>query len=175
MMQGRVQFLLGHHHPLAETALTPGQFMSRAVGTDILIPVVAPYSEGDEAGQPLLTLPGSEQSPIPYLSYRTESGMGRIVSAVRNTSPNKAWLKPTFNSHLAKLLVTMALDGRGMAWLPKSLISEYLLSGQLVRAGDKKWDIPIEIHLFRSRARLPATAEQFWATVDRGARPITAK
>jgi DNA-binding transcriptional LysR family regulator len=168
MMQGRVQFVLGHHHPLAETSLAPGQFMSRAVGTDVLIPVVAPHP--DQAGQPLLTLPGSEQSPIPYLSYRTESGMGRIVSAVRNTSPNKAWLKPTFNSHLAKLLVTMALDGRGMAWLPKSLIGEYLAAEQLVRAGDERWDIPIEIHLFRSRARLPATAEQFWATVEKNSK-----
>lgn len=170
MMQGRVQFVLGHHHPLAETSLAPGQFMSRAVGTDVLIPVVAPHPQGDQAGQPLLTLPGSEQSPIPYLSYRTESGMGRIVSAVRQTSPNKAWLKPTFNSHLAKLLVTMALDGRGMAWLPKSLIGEYFAAEQLVRAGDEQWDIPIEIHLFRSRARLPATAEQFWSTVEKSSK-----
>jgi DNA-binding transcriptional LysR family regulator len=64
----------------------------------------------------------------------------------------------------------MALDGRGMAWLPKSLIGEYLAAEQLVRAGDERWDIPIEIHLFRSRARLPATAEQFWATVEKNSK-----
>lgn len=167
MAQGQVQFLLGHHHPLVETSLASSQFISHPVGTDVLIPVVAPCIEGDKAGQPSLQLPGSEQSPIPYLSYRAESGMGRIVSAVRNTLPGKAWLKPTFNSNLAKLLVAMALDRRGMAWLPKSLVGEYLAAGQLVRAGEDLWDIPIEIHLFRPRTQLQNAAEELWATVQR--------
>jgi DNA-binding transcriptional LysR family regulator len=165
MLQGRAQFLLGHHHPAVETLLTPKQFLSHCVGNDTLIPVCAPAcAEGPGAGS-LFELPGSETTPIPYLSYRTESGMGRIVTAVRGNSPNKPWLKPTFSSHLAKLLVTMALDGRGMAWLPESLIRENMGEGSLVRAGGSAWDIPIEIHVFRSRARLSQAAELFWTSV----------
>lgn len=165
MLQGRSQFLLGHHHPAAETLLRSGQFVSHTVGSDVLIPVVANHTEAGNAVLP--RLPGSEDEPVPYLSYRPESGMGRIVSAVRSSSRHKAWLKPTFNSHLAKLLVTMALDGRGMAWLPQSLIGEYLSNGRLVRAGDDEWDIPIEIRLFRSRTRLSPTAELFWNVVTK--------
>src|SRR5208283_4566638 len=85
--------------------------------------------------------------------------------AVRASTSMRPKLKPTFTSHLAKLLVTMALDGRGMAWLPDSLISEDLAAGRLVRAGDKEWDIPIEIHLFRPRSRLSPVAEKFWKQV----------
>lgn len=166
MLQGRTQFLLGHYHPAAETLLTPGHFVSHPVGRDVLIPVVAKQARAD-ASSAFPGLPGSEEEPVPYLSYRPESGMGRIISAVRSTSADKAWLKPTFNSHLAKLLVTMALDGRGMAWLPESLIGASLSNGQLVRAGAEKWDIPIEIRLFRARARLSTTAELFWSAVTK--------
>lgn len=165
MIQGQIQFLLGHHHPLLKTSLETGQFISHPVGADILMPVLAPALQGFMSGEGSLKFLGFKQSPIPYLSYRAESGLGRIVSAVQAMSPNKPWLKPTFNSNLVTLLVAMALDGRGMAWLPKSLISEYLADGRLVRADDSLWDIPVGIHLFRSKARLQNTAEQFWATV----------
>jgi DNA-binding transcriptional LysR family regulator len=50
-----------------------------------------------------------------------------------------------------------------MAWLPQSLIGEYLDGGALVRAGDSNWDIPIEIHLFRPVPRQSPVAEDFWA------------
>jgi DNA-binding transcriptional LysR family regulator len=163
MLQGQAQFLLCHHHPQAETALGAKQFFSRAVGQDVLIPVAAPIVPGK--ADPLFALPGTEQAPAPYLSYKEESGMGRIVAAVRASAPMRARLKPTFTSHLAKLLVTMALDGRGMAWLPESLISEDLAAGRLVRSGGREWDIGIEIHLFRPRSRLSPVAEKFWNQV----------
>ena len=165
MLQGGAQFLLGHHHPSVQTQLGPQQFLSHKVGTDVLIPVAAP-TPGSKT-RPLFTLPGTEAEPIPYLSYQPESGMGSIVAAVRRQSSLKAQLKIAFNSHLAKLLVTMAIDRRGMAWLPESLIAEHLASGSLVRAGEPAWDIPIEIHLFRARARMAKTAETFWNAVTR--------
>jgi len=74
-------------------------------------------------------------------------------------------LKPIFTSHLAKLLVTMALEGRGMGWSPKSLVEEHVEKCELVRAGDSSWDIPIEIHLFRPLERLSPAAERFWSHI----------
>jgi DNA-binding transcriptional LysR family regulator len=82
--------------------------------------------------QPLHALPGTERAPVACLVYSPESGMGRIVATVRAMSPLKPTLKPAFSSHVAKLLVTMALDGRGMAWLPRSLIEEHLAAGEPV-------------------------------------------
>ncbi|MFG1331894.1 LysR family transcriptional regulator [Xanthobacter autotrophicus] len=165
MLQGQAQFLLAHHHPAADTLLTPRQFLSHPVGVDVLIPVSAPTGEG---GGPSFALPGTEAHALPYLSYRPESGMGRIIAAVREGAPERAFLRPCFESHVAKLLVTMAVEGRGLAFLPKSLIGEELAQGTLVRAGDTTWDITIEIQLFRPRTRLSSTAEAFWATVAGG-------
>lgn len=161
MLQGQAQFLLAHHHPAAETLLTPRDFRSHRVGADVLVAVSAP----DPSGEPAFRLPGTPDQPVPHLAYRPESGMGRIVAAVQEARPEKAFLKPGFESHVAKLLVAMALEGRGLAILPQSLIGEELAQGTLVPAGTPDWDIPMEIQLFRPRTRLSAAAEAFWSAV----------
>jgi DNA-binding transcriptional LysR family regulator len=46
--------------------------------------------------------------------------------------------------------------------MPMSLIARDLELGVLVRAGDEQWDIPIDIRLYRPRARQTAAAEAFW-------------
>ena len=69
---------------------------------------------------------------------------------------------PVFTAHLATLLKSMALEGRGVAWLPRSLIEDELRDARLVPAGGGDWSIGIEIRLFRrAGAELPA-AEAFW-------------
>ena len=165
ILQGKVQFLLGYYHPEMETLLVTRQFQSYPVGLDVLVPVSAPDRGRTGGPAPAFSLPGSEGEPIPYLAYQAQSGMGRIISAVRRSSPQKVWLRPIFESHLAKLLVILATEHRGMAWLPMSLIERELDAGALVRAGDESWDVPMEIHLFRARARLSPPAEAFWRAV----------
>jgi len=163
MMQGQSQFLLCHQLPQGTTPLHSGRFQSVRIGTDFMMPISAPVSEG--SAEPCFMLPGSSKELVPYLSYRQESGMGRIVAKALDTALPKARLKPIFTSHLAKLLVTMALEGRGMGWSPKSLVEEHVEKGELVRAGDSSWDIPIEIHLFRPLERLSPAAERFWSHI----------
>lgn len=68
------------------------------------------------------------------------------------------------------VLVTMTRAGRGLAWLPRSLIQRDLESGELVLGGSDKWEIPIEIRLFRPRAR-QSSAEHFWALAERSGCP----
>jgi DNA-binding transcriptional LysR family regulator len=95
--------------------------------------------------------------------------MGRILNAARAANGPLAWLEPVFTSHVATVLKTMAQDGRGITWSPLSLVKEELERGTLVRSGSAEWDVPMEIRLFRPRARLSQTAEQFWSMVN-GAR-----
>lgn len=159
MQQGQAQFLLCHHHPASPERLDPGQFRSVEVGSDLLIPVTAP----DQTGAPRFALPGAAGAPIPHLAYSAESGMGRIIEAARLAEGRPAWLTPVFTSHLAAVLRTMALDARGIAWLPLSLTAGDLEHGTLVRAGDTAWDIAVSIRLVRPRSRQSPAAERFWA------------
>ena len=158
MMQGQAQFLLCHAHAAAPSRLEAGAFRSAAVGSDRLVPVSAP----DGTGAPQHALGGSG-TPLPHLAYSPESGMGRIVTAARGGFPGPVALETVFTSHLAAVLRTLARDGRGVAWLPESLIGEDLAQGTLVRAGGAAWEIPVEVRLYRPRARQSPAAETFWA------------
>lgn len=163
MMQGQSHFLLCHHHPMATTVLGPPQFRFLPIGEDVMVPVSAPAEGG---GGPRHSLPGTPEKPVPYLAFSSESGMGRIVAAAHRGLRRDVWLRATSTTHLAKLLVTMALEGRGVAWCPMSLVGDALNSGALVRAGDPSWDIPMEIIIVRSRARQSPIAEQFWSHLE---------
>jgi DNA-binding transcriptional LysR family regulator len=161
MQQGQAQFLLCHHHPAAPKSLDTRQFVSMRIGSDILVPVAAP----GEAGAPRFALPGAPTEPLPYLAYSGESGLGRIVEAVRREEGRTCWLETAFTSHLAALLRRMAVGGRGLAWLPLSLVGGDIERGELVEAG-ADWRIAVDIRLFRPRARLNPAAEAFWALLE---------
>ena len=158
MMQGQAQFLLCHAHAAAPSRLEAGAFRSAAVGSDRLVPVSAP----DGTGAARHALPG-DGAPLPHLAYSPESGMGRIVTAARGGFPGPVALETVFTSHLAAVLRTLVRDGRGVAWLPESLIAEDLAQGALVRAGGLEWDAAVEVRLYRPRARQSPAAETFWA------------
>lgn len=151
MARGQAQFLLCHHHPAAPGRLDTAQYRSADIGTDALVPVTAPgFGRVLEDG-----------GAVPFLAYNDDSGMGRILAATLAARPVR--LEPVFTSHLAAVLQAMARDGRGIAWLPASLVVDDLNSGQLARAGGADWDIAVAIRLVRPRARQSAAAETFWA------------
>ena len=162
MLRGDAQFLLCHRHVSAPEVLDQQLFRGLAVGADVILPVSAP----DEDGKPLYAMPGNADHPVPALVYDSTSGIGRIVEAARRVSLPPSWLDPRFTSHLASLLRAMALAGKGMAFLPRSLVEADLRSGALLRAGDAFWDIEVEIRLFRARARQDHAAERFWSRIS---------
>lgn len=161
MIQGQAQFLLCHHHPSTPVSLKPSYFVSTDIGADVLLPVSAP----NDIQQPKFVLPGSLEAPVPYLAYSDVSGMGRILASTQALSGPSAWLTPAFTAHVATVLLSMARAGRGIAWLPLSLIAQDLASGALQRAGGEEWDVPISIRLYRPRARQHKAAEDLWALI----------
>jgi DNA-binding transcriptional LysR family regulator len=78
-----------------------------------------------------------------------------------------------FTAHNAFLLKTMALAGRGIAWLPESLVAEELASRRLVAAGSASLRVPLEVRLYRQNAVMAPTAEALWGLVlvSSGAKP----
>jgi DNA-binding transcriptional LysR family regulator len=155
IQEGRVQFLLCHHHKEAPVRLDPTRFLSVRVGADTLSLVAAKGADQ--------TAPG----PLPYLGYSEQSGLGRIVAAALPGPYAELSRRTVFQSHLAAAIRSMVLAGRGAAWLPLSLIASDLAEGRLVRAGLPAYDIDVEIHLFRAAHGLGKTAERFWTQLAR--------
>jgi len=151
LMHGQVQFLLCHGHPEVPALLPPDQYVSKKVDDDILIPLASPAASIDPS-----------HSAIPYLAYTDESGLGRIVNHRLRGKHANLKLQPAFGSHLAAVLMSMALEGKGVAWLPRSLTEQEVVDGRLVRALDASWDIPLDINLTRPLASINPFAEAFW-------------
>jgi len=174
MLQGRVQFLLCHVHAQAPARLDPAAYRSLRVGTDTLLPVSAPQVGSARAGKPRHALDGVGRERVPLLAYSAESGLGRVLRALRGEALEKIRAEPVFTAHLATLLKSMAVEGRGVAWLPRTLIEDELRDGRLVPAGAPAWAIEVEIRLFRRQASELPAAEAFWhaAGNDGGSGPI---
>ena len=120
------------------------------------MPVASPLLQADAGGS------------FPQLSFSPDSGMGRILAAAKAAAGEKMAVQPIFSSHLASVLTAMARDGRGVAWSPLSLVDEDLSSHRLVHAGDEGDDVPMEIRLWRPRARQSPAAEALWARLLKG-------
>lgn len=148
MVQGGAQFLLCHHHPAAPGRLDGTAFVSAVIHRDLLVPVAAPGRGLD--------------GEVPLLAYSEQSGMGRILTAELRHRPPLT-LRPVFTSHLSVVLRTMARDGRGVAWLPLSLVEDDLAAGLLARLGDGRWDVAVDVRLYRPRARQSPAAEALWS------------
>jgi len=165
LLKGHCHFMLCHTHASIDLNLPASDFASVAVGQDRLLPVSAlgPH------GEPLHLLPGHRDRPVRFLAYAETSAIGRAVEKMLARRSDPTYLERVFVSHLAAVLVSMAREGRGLAWLPESQIIDDLDGGRLVAAGDESWAIPIEIQLFRSNEPLPPKSEEFWSHVIAGA------
>lgn len=162
MLSGEVHFLLCHHHPAAPARFDTERFESVQVGTDVLVPLCAPARDG----RPAWVLGDDAAEPARYLAYSQASGLGRILSAHPVSGDAAAKMHIAFTSHLAAALMTMAREGHGIAWLPSTLAEDEVSHRRLVRAGPDRFDIPVEIRLFRSPDCRNHKADELWAAVD---------
>lgn len=162
MLQRRVQFVLCHGHEGVPGRLDEAQYPMCRLADDRLLPVSAPQP-GGAAGQPLHAL--GQSAPVPVLAYSEASGLGRIMRARMRGVFAKGTDGPVavvFTAHHAVLLKTLAQEGRGVAWLPESLIADELRTGMLVAAGGTDWNVPVQIRLYRQRAEMSPVAESLW-------------
>ncbi|MDW5444639.1 LysR family transcriptional regulator [Polaromonas sp. SM01] len=160
MEQSKVQFVVCHAHPQAVGRLQADAYPSVKIGADVLVPVTAVDSDG----HPIHTLQAGKTA-VPLLSYSAESGLGRLLRETRLDALENVSTQTVFTAHLASVLRTMVLDGRGLAWLPQTLIQDDLASHRVAQAGVGDLCIELEIRLFRSRNSMGRAAEALWDAI----------
>lgn len=171
LLHRRVQFLLCYGHPAVPTRLLAPDFEFACVGMDRLIPVSAPAPTG-AAQHPVRS---ADDTPVPMLAYSEESWLGQIMRVRMCKVYDPMRFKPVVTSHHTGLLKNLALAGRGLAWLPQSLVNAELTDGRLVAAdqvverdndGDHdEWRMPVEIHLFHATAAQTPMADALWQQI----------
>ncbi len=167
MSQRKVQFLLCYGHSDLRTKLDDGEYPVVKLGSDQLLPVTALAPNGT----PLYSFEAC--AVLPVLEYSDASGLGRILqNTQRHLYSESAQLKSgntisvVFTAHNAFLLKAMALEGRGMAWLPESLIADELKNETLTLAGSNAWHVPVEIRLYRQKSDMSHAAEEIWKVIS---------
>ncbi|MWJ28392.1 LysR family transcriptional regulator [Halomonas sp. ZH2S] len=133
----------------------------RVIGHERLIAVTTP----DAQGKPSAVLPGSRSQPIAWLTYPKRSLLGSAVKAHLSRLAQGTHLMAQSENSYAASIKELVLLGYGMSWLPERTIKAELESGQLVRAGDTRWDVPMELRLYRHQNQHHAGLDAFWATV----------
>nr|WP_077032975.1 LysR family transcriptional regulator [Pelomonas sp. KK5] len=163
LLERQVQFVVSHGHPQAPSELQAQGFPFVRVGSDLLLPVSAPGPDG----RPRHALAdATPAAPLQLLGYSPESGTGRILREVCGAALDRCPTQGAFTAHLASVLRTMALTGRGMAWLPRRLIEDDLAAGRLLEAAPAPWHVDMDIRLYRDRAPLGHAGELFWQAAE---------
>ncbi|SAI65344.1 LysR family transcriptional regulator [Bordetella ansorpii] len=162
LRQRQADFMLGH---APEGAIPPGMqdLLSCSVGRDAIVAVSAPLV----SGYPKFALPrGGAQPRVPYLAYAPGMALGAILDGVLAAAGGRDQLYTVYEADLADSLHAMVRQGMGLAWLPLSLVREDLLHGRIVRAGEKREDIDIDVRLYACQGTLDTVhARGLWEAI----------
>ncbi len=149
LVEGGCDLLLCYHHPHQPLLLDPAQYDMITMGSEAL----RAYTRCNKAGQPEFLLPGSAEAPLPFLSYANNAYLGRMVDLILNDARIPLHFDKCYETDMAEGLKMMALEGRGVAFLPESAVTRELKQKQLARAdgGVNEWEVNMEIRLYRER------------------------
>lgn len=70
----------------------------------------------------------------------------------------------TNEASMAEAMKSMALEGHGVVWLPRSLIDGDIAARRLEVVAP---ELPMEIRLYRNAARTRALSARVWAATER--------
>ncbi|WP_264050763.1 LysR family transcriptional regulator [Methylobacterium flocculans] len=149
VVEGGYDFLLTFHHPSVPILLDPVQFPHRVVGADSLVAVRSP---------------AAADAPLPLLSYSQNSFLGRVATfAQAQAGGPAAVIAHTNENAMAEALKFMALEGHGLAWLPRSLVGLELTEGRLIALGEA---MPLEVRLYRNAGHRRAAVSAVWEAAE---------
>ena len=149
LVEGGCDLLLCYHHPRQPLLLDPAQYDMISMGSEAL----RAYTRCNKTGVPEFVLPGTADAPLPFLSYTNNAYLGRMVELILNDARVPLHFDKCYETDMAEGLKMMALEGRGIAFLPESAVTREIKQKQLARAdnGLNAWEVEMDIRLYRER------------------------
>lgn len=169
LAEGNCDLMIVYHHPQAPILIDADKFASLPLGRDAFLPFCAP----DRSGKPLYRLPGKAGKPVPYLAYTATTFLGRVADLILKNAATPCELTRCYEADMTMLLMQMAIEGYGVAWLPQSAAAPAVGSGQLVKAGGNEWSTGLEIRAYCSLANQNPTMRELWETLGKASREVS--
>ncbi len=149
LVEGGYDFLLTFHHPSVPNPLDPERFPHRVIGHDSLAAVASP------------TVMARTRERLPLLQYSRGSFLGLLAAVAQSQDgAPTTFLAHTNENSMAEALKFMAIEGHGVAWLPRGLVAAEIDSGALAVVAP---ELPMDIRLYRSAERSRPFLERVWA------------
>ena len=155
---GSADFLLTFTHPRLPLLLDDNLFEGLTLGTDELVAVSAARPDG----KPQHALPGTARKPVPMLGYAPTLALSQILQDGLARLGAEYHLRTVTESDFAESLHEQALQGVGVAWLPRALVAGDLRHKRLVPADRKGVAIRFEIRLVRPRQPRNEWVDRIW-------------
>lgn len=159
LQRGEVDFVIAYASGHADPVAARVDFEALRIGSDQLIPVAKPTSDGG----PVFSLDGANDRAVPYLRFGPHAPIGEHVEPVLEAHGAVGRLNPIYENSMAGALRIRARDGLGIAWLPRSLVAPDLDTGALVTAGAPHWWIDLNVNLYRRRDERNGLLLRVWA------------
>ncbi len=156
-------FAVVYHHAQVPIVLPENRYPFLTLGRDTVVPIVA----ADNHASAGMRLPGSKASPIPFVAYPQSLFMGQIVELILSRASIAPHLRRCFETDLLEAAKAMVMAGRGIAWVPKAIVSKELAEGRLAIAGSEQWCEPIDVRLYYSVENRRALPGRLWEFLSR--------
>ncbi|MBU1332256.1 MAG: LysR family transcriptional regulator [Gammaproteobacteria bacterium] len=160
LRDGACDLMLAYYDPDASLQMDPELFPSLHLGRTEMLPVCAV----DESGRPMFELEGSHS--LPLLAYSAGAFLGRSVNLLLRQRGLRS--STVYETAMADSLKSMALQGMGVAWVPRLSVTAELARGELAICGGEQWQVPLEIRLYRCALVRKASVKQLWKKLESG-------
>lgn len=161
LREGACDLMLAFYDPDAALQMDPELFPSMHLGGTEMLPVCAVDGEG----VPLYPLESGQS--VPLLAYSAGAFLGRSVNLLLRQRALRA--TTVYETAMADSLKSMALQGLGVAWVPRLSVTAELARGELAVCGGEQWQVPLEIRLYRSALMRKAAVRLLWRKLEGGA------
>lgn len=163
LTEGGCDLLIAYHHASQPLQISAERYETLNLTSETL----APYAKAGPDGQPLFSLPGRPGGRVPFLSYASGAYMAQLVELIVKQAGEPLPLDPIYETDMAEGLKAMALEGHGLAFLPRSSVRKELASRRLVAAAaGGALSLTMDVRIYRERpghARHPkAAALKLW-------------
>ena len=156
--QGHADFMLSYSHPRLQLSIDPAMYDCITVASEELVAV----SSAAARGVPLHQLPGTTELPVPVLRYAPSLALHLILQDLLARDSRSLYLHDVMESDFAESLHEQALNGQGVAWLPRSLVRSDLQSGRLLLADPSAAPARFDIQLFHPKNARNPLAHAVW-------------
>lgn len=159
LQSGAVDFVIAYASRKVSPIAGLREIEGVRIGRDMLIPVAKTGPDGN----PMFMLARRNGVAIPFLRFGATAPISQHIEPLLRSHDLRTRLQVVYENSMSGALRIRVRDGSGLAWLPKSLVIPDLEAGILTQAGSSRWQIPLDIMLYRVRRQENALTSRIWS------------